>query len=80
MKHVVGAVAQTVGKAAESAAAGIKGEVKDQMSYVTVSRFVALPKAPSRTKFTTDSKFTIRSIFATAIVKHYGGHFETTMP
>ena len=38
-----------------------------------------LPKGPSRTKFTTDSKFTIRSKFATAIVKHYGGHFETTI-
>ena len=37
-----------------------------------------LPKGPSRTKNTTDSKFTIRSKFATAIVKHYGGHFETT--
>ena len=36
-----------------------------------------LPKGPSRTKNTTDSKFTIRSKFATAIVKHYGGHFET---
>ena len=38
-----------------------------------------LPKGPSRTKNTTDSKFTIRSKFATAIVKHYGGHFETTI-
>ena len=28
--------------------------------------------------FTTDSKFAIRSKFATAIVKHYAGHFETT--
>ena len=37
-----------------------------------------IPKGPSRTKNTTDSKFTIRSKFATAIVKHYGGHFETT--
>ena len=36
-------------------------------------------KGPSRTKSTTDSKFTIRSKFATAIVKHYGGHFETTI-
>ena len=34
---------------------------------------------PSRTENTTDSKFTIRSKFATAIVKHYGGHFETTI-
>ena len=38
-----------------------------------------LPKGPSRTKFATDSKFTIRSKFTTAIVKHYGGHFETTI-
>ena len=37
------------------------------------------PKGPSRTKFTTKSNFTIRSKFATAIVKHYGGHFETTI-
>ena len=37
----------------------------------------AMPKGPSRTKNTTDSKLTIRSKFATAIVKHYGGHFET---
>ena len=37
-----------------------------------------MPKGPSRTKFTTDSKFTIRSKFATAIVKHYSGHFDTT--
>ena len=37
------------------------------------------PKGPSRTKNTTDSKITIRSKFATAIVKHYGGHFETTI-
>ena len=37
------------------------------------------PKGPSRTKNTTDSKFTIRSKFATAIVKHYEGHFETTI-
>ena len=37
-----------------------------------------VPKGPSRTTNTTDSKFTIRSTFATAIVKHYGGHFETT--
>ena len=41
-----------------------------------VQRF---PKGPSRTKNTMDSKFTIRSKFATAIVKHYGGHFETTI-
>ena len=39
----------------------------------------AIPKGPSRTKNTTDSKFTIRGKFATAIVKHYGGHFETTI-
>ena len=38
-----------------------------------------LPKGPSRTKNTTDSKFTIRSKFATAIVEHDGGHFETTV-
>ena len=38
-----------------------------------------LPKGPSHTKFTTDSKFTIRSKFATSIAKHYGGHFETTI-
>ena len=37
------------------------------------------PKGPSRTKNTTDSKFTIRSKFATAIVKHYCGQFETTI-
>ena len=37
-----------------------------------------LPKGPSRTKNTTDSTFTIRSKFATAIVKHYGRHFENT--
>ena len=38
-----------------------------------------VPKGPSRTKNTTDSKFTIRSKFATAIVKYYGGHCETTI-
>ena len=37
-----------------------------------------LPKGPSRTKNTTERKFTIRSKFTTAKVKHYGGHFETT--
>ena len=37
------------------------------------------PKDPPRTKNTTDSKFTIRRKFATAIVKHYSGHFETTI-
>ena len=37
------------------------------------------PKDPPVRKNTTDSKFTIRSKFATAIVKHYGGHFETTI-
>ena len=37
------------------------------------------PKGPSHTKNTTDSKFTIHSKFATAMVKHYGGHFETTI-
>ena len=31
----------------------------------------AQPKGSSRSKNTTDSKFTIRSKFATAIVKHY---------
>ena len=31
------------------------------------------PRGPS------DSKFTIRSKFAMAIVKHYGGHSETTI-
>ena len=41
--------------------------------------FSNTPKGPSRTKSTTDSKFTIRSKFATAIVKRYGGHFETTI-
>ena len=34
-----------------------------------------VPKGTPRTKNTTDSKFT--SKFVTAIVKHYGGHFET---
>ena len=38
-----------------------------------------VPKGPSRTKNTMDSKFTIRSKFATATVKRYGGHFETTI-
>ena len=37
------------------------------------------PKGPSRTKNTRDSKFIFRSKFATTIVKHYGGHFETTI-
>ena len=37
------------------------------------------PKGPSCTKNTTDSRFTIRSKFATAIVKHYGGRTETTI-
>ena len=37
------------------------------------------PKDPPVLKNTTDSKFTIRSKFATAIVKHYGGHFENTI-
>ena len=37
------------------------------------------PLGPSRTKNTTDSKFTIRSKVATAIVKHYGRHLETTI-
>ena len=36
-----------------------------------------LPKGPSRTKNTTDCKFTIRSKFATAIVKHYRARFYT---
>ena len=38
-----------------------------------------LPKGPSRTKSTTGSKLTTGSKFATAIAKHYGGHFETTI-
>ena len=38
-----------------------------------------VPKGPSHTKNTTDTKFTIHSQLATAIVKHYGGHFETTI-
>ena len=38
-----------------------------------------VPKGPSCTKITTDSKFTTGSKFATAIVKQYGGHFETTI-
>ena len=37
------------------------------------------PKGPSRTKNTTDGKFTICSEFTTAIVIHYCGHFETTI-
>ena len=40
---------------------------------------VSLPKGPFRTKNTTDSKFITGSQFTTAIVKHYGGHFETTI-
>ena len=36
-------------------------------------------KGPSRAKNTTDSKFTIESTFATAILKHYGGRFATTI-
>ena len=38
------------------------------------------PKGPSRTKNTTDKKFTIAVVNSLpAIVKHYGGHFETTI-
>ena len=45
-------------------------------SKVVTLSFVTLPKEPSRTKNTTDSKVTIRSTFATAIAKHHGGHSE----
>ena len=52
----------------------------DTLAFLKRKRFdMRVPKGPSRTKNTTDSKFTIRSKFATAIVKHYGGHFETTI-
>ena len=54
-------------------------KVRAHFSFPKKKKNKHLPKGPSRTKNTTDSKFTIRSKFATAIVKHYGGHFETTI-
>ena len=56
-----------------------KFSANDSRKISPDSRGESIPKGPSRTKNTTDSKFTIRSKFATAIVKHYGGHFETTI-
>ena len=50
-----------------------------EKTYYRVRPPNPVPKGASRTKFTTDSKLTIRTQFATAIVKHYGGHFETTI-
>ena len=42
--------------------------------------WVLLPKGPSHTKSTPDSKFTMGNIFAMAtVLKHYGGHLETTI-
>ena len=58
---------------------GRKFEKFGELSFCNFSDLLLIPKDPSRTKNTTDSKFTTESKFATAIVKHYGGHFETTI-